>query len=374
MAGPLDGVRVVEVASFMAVPFGTMMLSDLGAEVVKVEPPKGDPFRRFGRNEGGVSPVFLSSNRGKRSVTLDLKDADDRAALLALLGTADVLVSSFRPAVLSRLGLDDAQLAALHPRLIRVYMTGYGGDGPLAEAPAFDVIIQARTGYTEMQGDHDHPVLAPSYLIDKICATMVCQAALAALLGRERTGVAERVDVAMLDAAAYVNFPDVMANRVILEGAPPDARNAHAAAARPIRAQDGWIVIAPVTAGQIRRGLAAAGAPPDVAEGLLGIRDATSLTLRTYDAFEARTRDQPVAHWLEVFAAADVPVAPCLGIDEHLADPELASRELYAIDDWGDGLGPTRHVRYPATFSSWGHLRAVRGAPALGSDTKEILG
>jgi crotonobetainyl-CoA:carnitine CoA-transferase CaiB-like acyl-CoA transferase len=164
-----------------------------------------------------------------------------------------------------------------------------------------------------------------------------------------------------------------MANRVILDHAPADARNAHAAAARPIRAKDGWIVIAPVTGGQIRRGLAAAGASPDVADGLLTIKEAATLTMRVYDAFEVRTREQPVAHWMEVFADADVPVAPCLGIDEHLADPYLAHRELYAIDDWGDGLGPTRHVRYPAKFSSWGHLRASRGAPVLGSGASETL-
>jgi crotonobetainyl-CoA:carnitine CoA-transferase CaiB-like acyl-CoA transferase len=274
--------------------------------------------------------------------------------------------------VLARLELDDASLAALNPQLIRVYMTGYGADGPLADAPAFDVIIQARTGYTEMQGDAERPMLAPSYLVDKLSATMVCQATLAALFGRERHGVADRVDLAMLDTSVYVNFPDVMANRVMLDGAPEDARNAHAAAAHPIRAKDGWIVIAPVTAGQIRRGLAAAGAAPEVAESLLAIKDATELTLAVYDAFEARTRDEPVAHWLEVLAAADVPVAPCLRIDEHLADTELAYRELYAIDDWGDGLGPTRHVRYPASFSSWGQLRARRGAPALGADAAEL--
>ena len=331
--GPLHGIRVLELASFMAVPFGTMMLSDLGADVVKIEPPTGDPFRRFGKNERGASPVFLSSNRGKRSVALDLKEASGREAFLELVLTADVLVSSFRPAVLSRLDLDDA-----------------------------------------LQGDHDHPALAPSYLVDKISSTMVGQATLAALLGRERFGVADRVDLAMLDASVYVNFPDVMANRVILDQLPHEARNAHAAAARPIRAKDGWIVIAPVTGGQIRRGLAAAGASPDVADGLLTIKDAATLTMRVYDAFEARTREQPVAHWMEVLADADVPVAPCLGIDEHLADPYLAHRELYAIDDWEDGLGPMRHVRYPAKFSSWGHLRASRGAPVLGADAPEVLG
>jgi len=372
--GPLHGIRVVELASFMAVPFGTMMLSDLGADVVKVEPPTGDPFRRFGKNDRGASPVFVSSNRGKRSIALDLKEERGRASFRELLRTADVLVSSFRPAVLTRLDLDDASLAAANPRLIRLYLTGFGADGPLADVPAFDIIIQARTGYTEMQGDHDHPALAPSYLVDKISSTMVGQATLAALLGRERFGTADRVDLAMLDSSVYVNFPDVMANRVILDHAPPEARNAHAAAARPIRAKDGWIVIAPVTGGQIRRGLAAAGASPDVAEGLLTIKDAATMTVSVYDAFEARTREQPVAYWMEVFGDADVPVSPCLGIDEHLADPYLAHRELYAIDDWEDGLGPIRHVRYPAKFSSWGQLRAARGAPVLGADAPEILG
>src|SRR3954466_4334760 len=135
-APPLDGIRVIEAASYLSGPYAGMMLSDLGADVVKVEPPKGDPFRRFGKNDRGASPVFVSSNRGKRSIVLDLKEAGGREAFRELLQSADVLVSSFRPAVLTRLGLDDSLLATSNPRLVRLYLTGYG-DGPLSDAPAF---------------------------------------------------------------------------------------------------------------------------------------------------------------------------------------------------------------------------------------------
>ena len=123
--GPLDGIKVVELASFVSAPFATMMLGDLGAEVIKIEPPgKGDPMRNLGRNEAGVSPLFVNTNRGKSSVALDLKTAGARAALRSLLATADILVCNWRPAVAERLGVVDDDLAAEHPLLIRVYVSG----------------------------------------------------------------------------------------------------------------------------------------------------------------------------------------------------------------------------------------------------------
>src|SRR5438874_2445718 len=148
--GPLDGIKVVELASFVSAPFATMMLGDLGAEVIKIEPPgKGDPMRNLGRNEAGVSPLFVNTNRGKRSVTLDLKDPAGQVELRALLRTADLLVCNWRPAVAARLGLVDEELAAENPRLIRIYVSGYGPDGPLADTPTYDSVIQARVGLTE---------------------------------------------------------------------------------------------------------------------------------------------------------------------------------------------------------------------------------
>jgi crotonobetainyl-CoA:carnitine CoA-transferase CaiB-like acyl-CoA transferase len=138
MTAPLAGVRVVEIANYVSVPYGTMMLADLGADVLKVEPPGGDPFRRFGRPRKPMSALFTNVNRGKRSVVLDLKDPSGRGALLRLLDDADVVVSNWRPGVGARLHLEDAVFRDRNPRLIRAYVSGFGSTGPDAARPTFD--------------------------------------------------------------------------------------------------------------------------------------------------------------------------------------------------------------------------------------------
>ena len=369
--GPLQGIRVIELASFISGPFATMMLADLGADVVKIETARGDPLRRFGRSGAPLSPLFINTNRGKRSVVLDLKNADGRARLHELLATADVMLCNWRPSVAPRLGIVDEDLIERNARLVRVYVTGFGGTGALADDPTFDSVIQAHLGSADDDGSA--PEILGSYVVDKTAAVMVAQAVLAALFVRERRGVAERVDVALLDAAAYVNFPDTMANRTLLDFAPPSARNRHAAATRAIRASDGWLVVVPVTADQIRRSCAVVGRPA-LADEILAMPDATALTERMLDELERVIGAGPVSTWVERFRAADVPAGACLTIDEHLADEQVRCNELYRVDNWGDDLGPVRHVRHPARFASWPSLHATSGPPGLGQQTTEVLG
>ena len=370
LSRPLNGVRVVELASFVSGPFATMMLADLGADVVKVEPPNGDALRRFGRSGADMSPLFVNTNRGKRSVVFDLKDPHEIGLLHDLLADADVLVCNWRPGVAARMGIDDDEIATRNPRLIRVYVTGFGADGPLSDAPAFDSVIQARLGWGEAQGDGTSPALAPSYVVDKVAAAMVCQAALVALFARERLGIADRVDLSLLDAASYVNFPDVLANRTLIDHQPVGARNRQAAAARFIEAADGWMVVVPVTAHQVRRSCAAIGRP-GLADELLAERDATALTSRLLDELERATRTGTVDHWVTVFTDADVPAGPCLDLDGHLADGQVEHSQLYDVSEWGS-LGSVRHIRYPAVFASWGRLVAIGGPPRIGEHSEEV--
>jgi crotonobetainyl-CoA:carnitine CoA-transferase CaiB-like acyl-CoA transferase len=348
--GPLAGVRVIEVANFLSGPLATAMLGDLGAEVIKVEPPKGDPFRRFGRSGTPVSSIFVNANRGKTGVVLDLKQETDQARLHELLDAADMMVTNWRPQVAARLGVVDDDLVRRNPKLIRVYISGFGSTGPLADRPVFDGIVQGHLG----AGQSTPPSVVGSYVVDKTSAAMVVQAALAALYSRERTGVAERIDLALLDAAAYVNFPDVMANRTFVDHEPEEAGNRQAAAVRAIQASDGWLVVAPVTADQIRSACAAVGRA-ELADELLTMMDATALTIRVMDELETVTKSAPVAHWVDAFEAHDVPAGPCLTIDQHLADAQVAHNHLYDITD-ADDLGRLRRVRYPARFSTWGEL------------------
>lgn len=367
---PLDGVTVVEAAGFISGPFATMMLADLGADVVKVEPPRGDPLRRFGRPAQSMSAPFLNTNRNKRSLALDLKSGDGRGALLALLAQADVFVCNWRPAVAQRLGLADEVVSAANHRLVRIYLSGFGTTGPDADQPVFDSIIQARAAMTDTQSHDGKPTVMPSYIADKLAASMAAQAALAALVARARTGRGERVDLAMLDAASYLNFPDALANRTFLDDAPADARNRQAAAVRPVATADGHLVVVPVTADQVRRTAAAVGRPAWGHE-VLGLADAEEMNRRLLDGVEAATRTASTAHWLALFAEHDVPAAPCLTIDEHLTDRQVGHNRIYAEHDW-PGIGRVRQVRYPAVFASAGLLGVRCPPPLLGEHDDEI--
>jgi crotonobetainyl-CoA:carnitine CoA-transferase CaiB-like acyl-CoA transferase len=330
-------------------------------------------MRRVGRSAFPVSPLYVNSNHGKRSIVLDLKDNVGRRHVHELLAGADVMVSNWRPTVGPRLGLDDEELAVANPDLIRVYVTGFGATGPLSDAPTYDSMVQAHFGSVADPVGETPPAIASTYVADKTAAAMVCQATLAALFARERGAGGARIDISLLDATAYVNFPDVMANRTFLEHSPAEATNQHSAATRPIRTADGWVMVVPVTAHQIRRAFAAVGAP-ELADEMLAIRDAAVMTRKTLDALEERTRARPTAEWIEVFNTNDVPAGACLTIDQHLDDSQVRHNATYGVADW-EGLGPVRYARYPARFSNWADATDTHptAPPTPGEHTDEIL-
>jgi formyl-CoA transferase len=369
---PLSGVRVVEIANYVSVPFATMMLADLGAEVIKIEPPRGDPFRRFGRPSGPMAAVFVNVNRGKKSVALDLKDTLDRDRLLALLDGADVMMSNWRPGVADRLGLADNVLAARNPRLIRVYVSGYGHSGPDRDKPSYDSVVQARSGLTWAQGDDDAPQLAVGYLVDKMTAAMAAQAALAALHRRSECGAGDAIDVSMLDVMAYLDYPEIFSTRTFVDDQPADGRNRQMTANRPIRARDGWIMLSPVSAEQIRNAMTAVDRP-EWAASVFAETDGARITARLIEGIEERTRSLSVSECLARFEAHDVPVAACVDLDHHLADPQVAHNELYEIVEHPQ-LGRVRQVRYPARSQAWGSLRGGSLAPMLDADRTDIIG
>ncbi len=362
--GPLAGVHVVELAAYMAGPFATMMLADLGATVTKVESPKGDPYRRFRGPKTAMSPQFANINRNKVSVVADLKDEAGLARVLELLRNADVMLTNLRPATARRLGLDDEALANANPRLIRCYVTGFGPDGPDADRPAFDPIIQAQAGLTEAWGDPGSPAVAPNYLADAIAASMTAQALLAALYGRERTGRGERIDAAMLDAVSYFSFPTSLSHRTLLDHQPPGQDNPDRLPIRTIEASDGWLIVSPVSRDQIRGACAAVG-HPEWADELIAAYPMSQLSHPLLDRLESVTRSAPTQQWLEAFAKHDVPAARCLSLDEHLDDPQVRHNQLYTVEPW-PGLGPVRQVRYPARYTSWPRLDVRSPAPAVG--------
>jgi CoA:oxalate CoA-transferase len=371
-AGPLDGVRVVEAASYVSGPFAGQMLVDLGAEVIKVEtPPDGDPFRRFGRPSAPVSAVFANCNRGKRSVALNLKDSDGRRQILGLIGSSDMWLTNWRPGVAERLGLDDDVLVATNPRLIRAYMTGYGPDGPSADDPVFDTIVQAASGLTHALSQSDRPLVVPGYPIDKMTAMMAVQAVVAALFARERRGQGERIDISMLSSASYVDFVELFANRTFLDGEPGDPRNHHAVSLRPLPTQDGWLAVAPVSGRAIRAACEVAGHPEWVEE-IRSIADPSQLATALFDRLETVLPSRPTAHWLELLAANDVPATRCITMDRHINHPQVRSQHIYRVGYW-EGFGPVRVVRYPAEFGSTGQVGSVHPPPLVGQDNSTFL-
>lgn len=371
-APPLDGVRVVEAANFVSGPYAGQMLADLGAEVVKVEaPPRGDPFRRFSRPAAAYSPLFANSNRGKRSLAADLKDPHHRDAVLDLVAASDVWITNWRPGVADRLGLSDETLVGRNPRLIRLYLSGYGDSGPRAKAPVFDTIMQATSGLTHAMARGDQPTVLPGFPVDKITAAMAAQAVLAALFARERTGRGERIDMSMLAAAAYVDFVELFANRTFVDAQPDEPRNLQAIGLRPLQARDGWLVVAPVAGAAVKKLCDAIG-HPEWADQLRALEDqsqvASALFARLDTVFPART----VADLLDLLGACDIPAARCLSMDEHLTDAQTEAQDLYRIEEW-EGIGRVRTVRYPATFASSGRLAAAGPAPLPGQDNDRYL-
>ncbi|MGI8751931.1 MAG: CaiB/BaiF CoA transferase family protein [Acidimicrobiales bacterium] len=335
MTKPLAGVRVVEAASYVSIPFASLALADLGADVIKVEPPGGDPFRRFGMRHQGQGVSWLATNANKRSTVIDLKTEAGVARLHDLLAGADVLMTNWRPSVASRLGLEPASVRARFPRLVWVRLSGYGQNGPQAELPAFDAIVQARSGLAMNNGDE--PRLLPGYVADKLSAMFAAQAAMAALVSRATSGAGAVVDLAMIDALAYFDGPDLLAGKALLDGPDHDVIG-HLGDMHPLRTEDGWLLVSPVSGRQLKRALEAAGRPDAVAD------------LRALGE--------------QVFAAADVPASAVLSVDEHLADSQLAHNATFEVTDQ-PVLGRVRKVRHPALFDGAPAETAALPAPLL---------
>jgi len=339
---PLHGVRVVEIASFISVPLAGSMLRHLGAIVLKVEPASGDAFRRFGLTYRGMSATWANANQGKRSRFLDLKSAEGRGELDALLETADVVLQNLRPEASAALGLDGATLASQFPRLIQVALSGYGDSGPKSSLPVFDGLIQAATGMAAAESDV-RPLPTRAYVVDKISALFVTQSVLAALVARETTGRGSRVDLAMLDIMAFFNFPDHGQDRTFLPPAP--LRDEKPARGGFLRAADGYIAVVPVAGRHVLACLDVVG-HPEWRDRLKACPNTVELTALLYELMESETQRRPVREWEALFKAHDVPATGVLSFDQHLADPQTLHNRIYAEEE--GPLGPMRTVRYPA--------------------------
>jgi len=352
-AGPLTGLRVVDLSRYIAGPLCAMTLADLGADVVKVESPNGDPSRREGPWIGEESLYFAQMNRNKRGVTIDLRSEDGRAELARLLDDADVLVENFRPGVLDAIGFGRAELERRWPRLVVANVTGYGRASAMGEAPAFDAILQASTGLAMVSGDTDAPQLIGAYVVDVGAALLATIGVLAALRQRDEQERGQEVDVSLLDAALVLLGAAVPV--AAATGEAPERVGSFdrtEAPAGPFRAGDGWIYM---QAGSDRFFplLAAAMERPDLAEDPRYRSHAGRIEHRaeleaevaawvgglTVDELTARLAEHPI------------PLARVRTVDEAVRDPELGI-ERYLVDVVGATGAVVPTLLTPIRFSA----------------------
>jgi CoA:oxalate CoA-transferase len=372
---PLSGIRVIDLTRILAGPFCTQLLADLGADVIKIEGPDGgDPLREQGIKVDGLSWYFASFNRNKRSVVLDLRAPEGLAALTGLLATADVLVENFRPDVLDKMGLTEARLKEINPRLVVCGVSGFGRTGPYAMRPSFDFIAQAMSGYMSLNGDDGAPPLRTALpLSDLIGGLYAALGIVAALQGRPKLGHGQHVGVSLLGGLMSLfafHSADYLASGQITQRTGND---------HPIRAPyglyqaaDGPIAVAPSTEVTYQRLIATLGlehlkADPRFADN--DTRMANRAPLRA--AIETVTRTQSQAHWIEVLNTAGVPCGPVLTLDQALADPQVLHEEM-VVDVAHPGRGDVRMLGFPLKFSDT-PLRMRRPAPELGADTGAVL-
>lgn len=375
MTFPLERLRILDFTWFLAGPYATMILADLGADVVKVEAPeRGDPSRAAGPFIGDVSAYFLSVNRNKRSIVLDLKQAEGRQCAARLAERADVLVENFMPGTMERWGLDYATLSEKNPRLIYASCTGFGQTGPRAGESAFDLVIQALAGTMSITGEANAaPVRVGNSIGDLGGALFLTVGILAALEARHRTGRGQSLDLSMLDA--QVALLENAFSRYFATGDIPARLGSRHPLIVPFQAfptRDGYIVVTAGTEAQWARLCDAL----DTRELKDDARFVSNLARRQNirvleNELNPRFAKHSTQEWLGILQQYEIPCAPIQDIAQVATDPQILAREMIVeVDD--ARAGRQRIVNTPLRFS--GMETGVRtSAPRLGQHTDEIL-
>ena len=391
MSLPLEGVRVVEVAQYVAGPLAGSLLAELGAEVIKVEPPGGDAYRQAMPVAPGIGRYFIPLNRGKRSVVLDLKSEEGRAALAKLVASADVVVHNAPADRAVAFGLGWDVLHAAHPALVVGAVTSFGPHGPLAGAPAYDLVAQGRSGLLTSHASHGDrvPVRAGGIpMADLTAGQLLATGVLAALVHARTHGVGRQVEVSLLGAALAVQIQDLVWLDGEASGAAAAATPADLAARadeiagglamnpyyRCYEAADGYLALACLNVAQRRSFIALFGlddptiGAPDVVPDDPGVLEEKQ---RVTAGIEAAIAAEPVEAWLARFGAVAVPCGPVLSRESVHADPQARANGLVQ-DLVQPGLGPVTMLG-PVFRIDEGEPGAVAPAPALGADTAAVL-
>ena len=374
MKQALEGIRVLDATQVMAGPFCTMLLGDLGADVIKVEPPDGDTTRTMAGSRGTESPGFWSINRNKRGIVLDLKDPRGQEVFRALARRADILVENYRPGAMDALTLGYEELHSLNPGLVYASISGFGATGPYASRGGFDLVAQGMSGIMSVTGEAGRaPAKCGVPLTDLAAGLLALQAILAAHIHRLRTGEGQRVDTSLLEAGIALSIWE-SAQYFSGGGIPEPMGSAHRMFGpyQAIRCADGYLTLGAANKRTWERFAQALGRPdlvdrPEYAEAEDRVRNRHRLA----EEIEAVTAAQPRAHWMRAFDDAGVPCGPILDYAEVFADPHVRARGMVQEMEHPEA-GRVRVVG-PAVKLSETPARLRRPSPRLGEHTAEVL-
>ncbi len=375
VSGPLSGLVVLDLTRVLAGPYCTMLLADLGARIVKVEPPEGDDSRRYGPFINGISGYFTAFNRGKESIVIDLKKEADRVIFERLVAEADVLVENYRPSTMEKLGYGWDVLHQRHPSLICAAASGFGHTGPYSTRPAYDMVVQAMGGIMSVTGHPGGPPTRVGSSVGDITAGLFTTiGVVSALYERERTGAGMKVDVAMLDC--QVAILENAITRYFATGKPPGplgARHASIAPFAAFAAGDGHLVVAAGTDALFVKLCQALGHPALASDPRYTTNASRSDHVEALTAdLESHLTKQPVAHWLEVFGKAGIPCGPINDVGQVLSDPQVLARNMVvSIDD--PAMAGLRLAGNPIKLSGHADPATRAAAPTLDANRQRIL-
>ena len=364
--GPLRGVRVLDLSMVVAGPFCTMMLGDLGADIIKIEPPEGD-ISRMGKEQapGGVTSAILNWNRNKRDMVLDLKKPGASEVFLRMAEHADIVVQNVRPGVVDRLGVGYEACAARNPKIVYCSMAGYGFSGPYKNKPAYDPIIQGISGVMTTQTTKGQPRAVKNIIADKVTAMTGVISILAALHAAREDGRGQLIEIAMIDAVAYYLMGDTLGNNTYLPHKP--GLKPVKGSTDPFKTADGYITIAPLTDKHWDALLKGVGHP----EWFDGDDSRNEKVRKSIWKLIELFPSKPSAHWLEIIEKADVPCGMVNDYDTIWNDPQYVANGTF-LEYQHPKAGKVRAVRSPAKFSKT-KPELYRHAPDLGEHTDEIL-
>ena len=374
--GPLRGYRILDLSAVVLGPYATQILGDMGAEVVKVEPPEGDMLRDVGpRKSPGMSPFHLTLGRNKRSVVLDLKRPPAREALLRLVAGADVFIHSMRPRAIARLALGYEDLVKVRPDLVYCGVRGFGAGGPYGERPAYDDLIQGMCGLADLmsRAGGGPRRYAPTIVADKTAGLFAVSAVLAALLHRERTGRGQAIEVPMFETmVSYLLVEHLWERSHDPEHGALGYSRMLAPSRRPYRTRDGHISVIAYTDRHWRAFFALAGHPELIDDPRYATLAARAQNVaELYATMEEAMTRRSNAEWLAFLEEAEVPAGPVNALEDLFEDPHLRHEKLFQPFEH-PSEGETLQVRPPIGFSR-SPATVYRHAPRLGEHTAEVL-